>query len=316
MRVAIWGDGFIGSHLADVMAAAGHAVVMLRRDAGTKSNVADAFVSKELSFSSPPEDMVSALFGVDVLVHSAGSAANQYDLYHEATLRMGHAVAQAGVKRFVMLSTVGVYGDALPERGLGEPSEIATACEPRPNTPYAQSRLNAERDIRALLESAGIECIIARVPSVVGPRMNASVLRRLFLLVRCRIFPVPGPTSTTFPCVGIRRLSECLAWLATEQTLPKVLFQFSDSVTWLDIVGMFEADIGIRVLRVRMPGGLLLRIFSIIGLSRIETVLCALMNTATYQDDSVLIESALQQQLPTTTECMLACVRSLCRGRS
>ena len=92
----------------------------------------------------------------------------------DGCLHLAHQAAQAGVRRFVQLSTVKVHGESsLP----GRPFRADDAAAPQ--DPYSQSKLEAEVGLRALCAATGMELVIVRPPLVYGPRVGANFLRLL-----------------------------------------------------------------------------------------------------------------------------------------
>lgn len=124
-------------------------------------------------------DWTEALEGVDAVVHAAARAhimnakASDYDLYFETnargTARLAQAAANAGVSRFVYVSSIKVNGE---ERSNG--AYTATDA-PNPRDPYGKSKWEGEQ---ALLAASGaMQAAIVRPPLVYGPGVRANFLR-------------------------------------------------------------------------------------------------------------------------------------------
>ena len=305
MRIGIWGDGFIGSGIANELDYQGVDVVILKRNAAASGRES----SREMAFSSPEDAMTDAVADLTTLVHCAGSALDHYDEYRDATLRMGRAAVRAGVKRVIMFSTVAVYGSALPARGIAGPVEIRKSLAPLPCTDYAASRLKTEIEMRGLLTSNAVEFIVVRIPMAIGPGMNATVLRKLFILLRAHVFPKFSTHAAVLPCVGIQRLSSCLAWLACDQCAKRPLYQFADSIAWQDIIAVFAETFGVKVINIRLPGSAILTILNVLGIERAATTVRSLMNTAWYEDDSHQVLAVAGRYPETTVASMVRAVR-------
>lgn len=116
-----------------------------------------------------------ALLGVDAVVHcvahqSQGAVAEavQGDSYsrvnREGTLALAAQAAQAGVRRFVFLSSVKVHGESsrphCPFRETDPPS---------PFDAYGMSKLEAESGLLSLAASSALEVVVIRPPLVYGP---------------------------------------------------------------------------------------------------------------------------------------------------
>jgi nucleoside-diphosphate-sugar epimerase len=102
----------------------------------------------------------------------------------DGTLDLARQAADAGVRRFVFVSSIKVNGESTRP---GVP--FTTQDPPRPEDPYGISKSEAELALRTLASQRGIEVVIVRPPLVYGPgvRANFRALMRLLTL------PVPLP---------------------------------------------------------------------------------------------------------------------------
>jgi nucleoside-diphosphate-sugar epimerase len=136
----------------------------------------------------PNTDWTNALSSVDVVIHCAARAhllrdtsadplADFRRVNTEGTLNLALQAAQAGVKRFIFLSSLGV-------NGAETTSQPFTASDiPSPHSPYAQSKLEAEVALLKLAQKTGMSMVIVRPPLVYGPNApgNFGALCRLVL---------------------------------------------------------------------------------------------------------------------------------------
>src|SRR5205085_5509131 len=119
--------------------------------------------------------------GIDIIVHLAQRAHSTADpaaLAPEpaAAAALARAVARAGARRFVYLSSIVAMGAATAP---GRP--FRAGDEPRPEGPYGRSKLATEQGLAEAARDAGIELAIIRPPLVHGPgvRANFHALLRL-----------------------------------------------------------------------------------------------------------------------------------------
>ena len=148
MRVLLTGhQGYLGTVMAPVLAAASHEVVGL--DCGL---FADCVLGP--APNDPPtlpvdlrEVTLQMLTGFDAVVHLAalsndplGSLAPQitYDINLHASTRLARLARAAGVRRFLYASTCSVYGAAGGDELVTEDAPL------RPVTPYAESKVRVE----------------------------------------------------------------------------------------------------------------------------------------------------------------------------
>ncbi len=146
--------GFLGREVVAAALARGHAVrAVLRRSAdlpeGAEGAVADL----------ARDDLGPMMQGVDVVIHCAASLTNPKDT-ETATARL---IEAAGDRRFVLVSSMSVYGPQAPFSAIDEASPL----EPRPEKrdAYCRMKLAQEAQLRAARPSAWI----ARPGVIYGP---------------------------------------------------------------------------------------------------------------------------------------------------
>jgi UDP-glucose 4-epimerase len=195
MRALVTGaDGFVGRHLVAALAARGQPARAAVRAAGTR--VAGAHESVTVGDMTRQPDWSAALAGVDTVfhlaarVHRSGDDAAAQRAFAatnvDATLRLARAAADAGVLRFVFVSSAKVMG----ERSGARPFVESDA--PQPPDAYARSKWQAEQQ---LAEAAGrVELTIVRPPLVYGPGVGANFLR--LLRAATSAWPLPLGSAT------------------------------------------------------------------------------------------------------------------------
>ncbi|MBV6824266.1 SDR family oxidoreductase [Pseudomonas sp. PD9R] len=128
----------------------------------------------------PDTDWQVPLENVEVVIHSAArvhvmneNEADPLAAFRRAnvqgTLRLAEQAAQAGVRRFIYLSSIKVNGEGtLP----GHP--YTADDQPAPLDPYGVSKLEAEQALQALAAKTGMEVVIIRPVLVYGPGVKAN----------------------------------------------------------------------------------------------------------------------------------------------
>lgn len=128
----------------------------------------------------PDADWNMALQDVDAVIHCAArvhvmqeQAADPLAEFRrtnvEGTLRLAQQAVEAGVRRFVFVSSIKVNG----ERTLAGEAFSADDA-PAANDPYGISKLEAEEGLLALATASGLEVVIVRPPLIYGPGVKAN----------------------------------------------------------------------------------------------------------------------------------------------
>ena len=178
MRYVVTGAaGFIGSHLAETLLAAGHEVVSVDSytdyyERARKERNAAALDVLELDLAEAA--LVPLLAGADGVFHLAGqpgvraSWGESFGLYLQrnvlATQRLFEACAAADV-RVVFASSSSVYGDA-------ERYPTAEGVAPQPISPYGITKLACEQLAHAISRGQGLDAVLLRYFTVYGPRQR------------------------------------------------------------------------------------------------------------------------------------------------
>jgi UDP-glucuronate 4-epimerase len=181
MRYLVTGAaGFIGSHLAETLAQAGHDVVGVDcftdyYDPAEKERNAAALDVLRLDLA---EDALD-LEGIDGVFHLAGqpgvrSFGDVFELYLRrnllATQRVFEAAAPAGT-RVVLASSSSIYGDA---EAYPTPEDVV----PRPISPYGLTKLGCEHLAHAYARGFGLDAVVLRYFTVYGPRQRPDMFLR------------------------------------------------------------------------------------------------------------------------------------------
>ncbi len=192
MRVLVTGaNGFVGRTLCPALRDAGHEVIAAVRNADGLPEGCEARLVDDIG---PETDWTEGLQDIEAVVHLAArvhvmreSAADPLAAFRQVntvgTLHLARAAAEAGVRRFVFLSSVKVLGESCPE------GPFTDASPPNPQDPYAVSKWEGEKGLSELAREFGMEVVILRPPLVQGPGVRGNFLS-LFRLVH-RGVPMP-----------------------------------------------------------------------------------------------------------------------------
>jgi UDP-glucose 4-epimerase len=166
----------------------------------------------------------------------------------EGTRVVAEEAGRAGVRRLVFFSTISVYGPTGPE-GADEDTP------PRPDTPYAGTKLRAEDVVARSAQASGdLTATILRLAAVYGPRVKGNYERLARALGR-GWFVSPGPGHNRRTLVHERDVARAALLAARSPRAAGRLYNVSDgSVHRLcDVLEAMTAALGRRAPRVFVP---------------------------------------------------------------
>ena len=178
--------GFVGRALVKSLGAK-YTVKTIGRKGKTSDNHLRASIDMKTDYS-------SMLRSNDVLIHLAArvhvmneKTKNPIDAFRavntQGTLNLATQAAEAGVKRFIFISTIKVNGESTTGR------EPFTEQETSPEDPYGISKAEAEQKLLALGKKTGMEIVIIRPPLVYGKGVKANFASLMSLVNKG--FPLP-----------------------------------------------------------------------------------------------------------------------------
>src|ERR1019366_6315553 len=214
-RVLVTGaSGFIGRPLVDALLRAGYAVRAVTRRQGSFPDSVEVAIVPDLKNHI---DWNPILRGVDIVIHLAGmvhgevpeAAYSEFDQVNWiATQRLAHAAKEAGIDRFIYISSVRAQVGAFAVQAIHEQDE------PRPSNQYGRSKLAAEQAIKA----AGVPFTIFRPVVIYGPHPKGNI-RTLVRLARSSL-PLPVASFTSRRSV-----------LAVDNLISAIIFALNNPVT-------------------------------------------------------------------------------------
>ena len=175
MHVLITGGaGFIGSHLADALLAAGDRVTILDNlSCGNVNNVPTGAIFENVDLAGPDVSEVIGRHQPEVVVHCAAQASvtgsmdrplDDFRINQWATWQVAHACARLKIGQMVFLSSGGaIYGD------VEHPAVESDA--PKPANFYGVHKWAAERYV----ELSQAPATILRLANVFGPRQRSNL---------------------------------------------------------------------------------------------------------------------------------------------
>lgn len=185
--------GFVGRALCEAFRETGKSVVGVGRSS-CKESESEGVTYLQIDLETG--DLSQAFSGdIDCVVHLAGQAhgkvgdkRQQLEGFRranvDASLRLAKLAIEAGVRRFVFVSSIGVHGTSTSGAAVSESTSF------NPVSPYALSKLEAERELTRIFNSAqSAELTIVRPPLVYGSEAPGNFGR----LLKVANSPAPLP---------------------------------------------------------------------------------------------------------------------------
>ncbi|PHN33661.1 NAD-dependent epimerase/dehydratase family protein [Pseudomonas sp. ICMP 561] len=268
--------GFIGRALFDSLSNRGAAVrgTSRRPEDVSEDWIQVASIDRNTNWS-------DALTHCDVVIHTAGRAhvlleeeANPLEQFRkvnvEGTLALARQAMEAGVRRFVFISSIGVNG---PETPLGQPfTELST---PHPQQAYAQSKLEAELALRDLVAGQPMELVIVRPPLVYAGHAPGNFARLLGLVGKR--FPLPlGRVCNARSMIALQNLVGFLELCLTHPAAANESFVIADGqdVSTTQLVEFLAQGMGHRATLLPVPVSALRRGLALLGRKGLGQQLC------------------------------------------
>jgi nucleoside-diphosphate-sugar epimerase len=198
MRVTVIGaNGFVGRDTCLALHDAGHAVtaVVRRREISALPGAARVL---RLDDAGPDADWHDVLAGADAVLQlvsppgadspDAAARADYQRVVVDGSIAMARAAAAGSVNRLVFVSSIKVNGEVT----TGTPFRPASLAKPQ--SPYGESKLQAETGLMGVADALGLATTIVRPPVVYGPGNlgNISLLIRFLSRVPGFLVPLSG----------------------------------------------------------------------------------------------------------------------------
>ena len=195
MRVLVTGGaGFIGSHFAKRLAAAGEEVVVLDKltYSGNRANLDGANLKFVQGDICDPHAVASAGGGCEAVVNFAAESHVDRSLleagdFIQTDVFGTHVLlewARANGARHVQVSTDEVYGDVR--------SGASSEDDPlRPSSPYSASKAGGDLQVLAYVRSFGVDAAITRGANTYGPNQYPEKMIPLFVTNALEGEPLP-----------------------------------------------------------------------------------------------------------------------------
>jgi nucleoside-diphosphate-sugar epimerase len=188
------------------------------------------------------------VFHVAAAYRTAGIADEVYELVHVTSTKLlvEAAAAQAGFRRFVHVSTVGVHGH------IDEPPATET-YRFAPGDLYQLTKAEAERWLREHAPRFNLDYTIIRPAAIMGP--DDTRLLKVFKLATKPVFPMLGFGKCLYHLIHVEDLCDAMLVAATHPAASGEAFIIGNSepIRLEDMGRLIARTLGYRFVPVRIP---------------------------------------------------------------
>ena len=199
---------------------------------------------------------------VSLVIHVAGLA-HVFDkakadiapfkaINEQGTANVAHAAAEAGVRHFILISSVSVYGPFT--QGVNDES---TPC--RPEGPYAESKYQAEKRAIEIAQQSGMALTILRLATLYGEGDPGNVARLMRTIDSGRFVWVGNGANSKSLLHREDAARACVTVVLHPCTGVKIYNVSAQPYTMREVVEGLAVALGRLLLRLHIPASLALR---------------------------------------------------------
>ena len=179
-------------------------------------------------------DWKKNLENIDVIIHAAARVHMMNDqaldplteyrrVNVDGTLNLAQQAADAGVSRFIFLSSIKVNGEATFPNNPFKPEDI-----PKPLDPYGITKLEAERGLFDIADQSGMEVVCVRPTLVYGPGAKGNFASLLQVVKRGIPLPLGNATKNLRSLIALGNLVDLLIKCIEHPKAGNQIFLVSD----------------------------------------------------------------------------------------
>jgi len=166
MRVLIIGCGYVGVPLGSRLAAAGHEVIGLRRDASTRDHLAAAGIQLLEGDITRPETLARIAPRFDAVINTVSSSRGGPEeyraVYLDGTRNLLRWLEPHPPARYLYTGSTSVYAQS-------DGSWVTEEDRTEPDSPTSRVLVETEEELRRAFLSRGFPAVILRVAGIYGP---------------------------------------------------------------------------------------------------------------------------------------------------
>lgn len=215
----------------------------------------------------------SVVIHLAAAVHVMGSKASlDAHYFHEVnvqgTLNLARQCVDAGIKRFIYVSTIKVLGEDTPDgTSFNESSKY------NPKDAYSISKMNAETALRELALKTGLEVVIIRPPLVWGENVKGNLASLLKLINAGIPLPFGSLTHNRRSLLSIENLINLIVICISHEKASGEIFLASDDrdLSTVDLLKSLAKKNHKKIILIAFPKNILVFLLFIFGKSEVAS---------------------------------------------
>lgn len=225
------GSGFLGKYLLKEVISNGYEYKLLGRTLLNNIAIENQFLVDDFTNI---KDLDVLFCGIDAVIHCAARVHVMSDesfnplvefrkVNTHGTLNLAEKAANAGVKRFIFISSIKVNGEST---NVDYPFRSDDSFIP--TDPYGLSKYEAEIGLRKIAEQTGMEIVIIRPPLIYGSGVKANFASLLKLVSKGLPLPFGCITDNKRSLVSVKNLVDLIVTCIDHPKAVNQVFLVSD----------------------------------------------------------------------------------------
>ncbi|MDN5042696.1 NAD-dependent epimerase/dehydratase family protein [Aliarcobacter butzleri] len=189
---------------------------------------------------------IDIVFHLSALVHQMGGAsANEYEKINVIqTIELAKKAKESGVKHFVFMSTVKVYGEETNSKYTEN-----SVCNPEDE--YGKSKLKAEQELQKL-EDENFKISIIRTPIVYGYGVKANIKNLINLVNKVPVLPF-GKIKNKRSMVYIGNLCHLVDQIITQEKQGIFLACDDEPLSTSKLIELIAKNLNKKIYLIKIP---------------------------------------------------------------
>ncbi|MGI0116910.1 UDP-glucose 4-epimerase family protein [Zooshikella sp. RANM57] len=275
-------SGFLGKNICSNLEASSCYVRSVFRHENSIPNdvsFADSIIVGEIDSQT---NWRNVLRGIEVIIHTAARVhimndnnpdpyQEYYEINVEGTLNLAQQAVQAGIKRFIFISSIKVNGEETIYKSHFTPED-----NPHPSDPYSVSKYEAEKELLKISQKTGIDVVIIRAPLIYGPGVKGNFLKLMNILYKKTPLPLGLIKDNARSLVALDNLVDLIKVCLDHPKAANEIFLVSDDLdmSTTELLSKMSKALGVNLYLLPIPDKVLRVFASLLGKSDIYHRLC------------------------------------------